>query len=89
MGLGAMLTSQILRNEITVEQARASLLHYHRRKARPKESKRTMAEIKELAILQAIERNRHNLLAAARELGISRNSIYRHARKLGMLRSQV
>ena len=91
MSLGDMLTSQILRNEITVEQARGALLRYHHRKARPGkevEAPQTMAEIEQVAILRAIERNHGNFTTAAKELGISKNKMYRHARTLGMLRGQ-
>lgn len=75
-----MLTEQILKNEITVEQAQFALLSYYRRVKPP-----TLEEVERNAILDAMERNADNLRAAAEELDVSRNTLYRKLRQINAL----
>lgn len=76
------LTVQILRGDITVEQARGALLEYHYRHTRKAvvQVVETMAEIEAHAIADAMNRNGDNVEATAKELNISRTTLYRKIR---------
>lgn len=76
------LTVQILRGEITVEQARDILLDYHYRNARKPavHSPETLAQIEDHAIADSMRRNDGNVDVVARELNMSRSTLYRRLR---------
>ncbi|MGB3546882.1 MAG: helix-turn-helix domain-containing protein [Saprospiraceae bacterium] len=45
---------------------------------------RTLQELEETAVRHALDRNRGNLAAAARDLGITRSALYRRLDKYGI-----
>lgn len=71
-----LLTDRIVNHGLPVEEARAILLRrcYAKRLARPK---KTLAEIERETIQECLDRHDGNVSEAARELGISRVTVYR------------
>lgn len=81
MSVADLLTTQILRGDITVEQAQKALMAYAHR-VRPKLEGKTLAEIEDHAICAALIRHDDDVMAAALELGISRTTLYRRLGKV-------
>lgn len=81
MSIGKLLTRQITHHDMPVEQAQNLLLENARKEARKalhaKETHKTLAQINGDAIKSALDRNDHNVGRAAKELDVSKNTIYR------------
>lgn len=80
MGLADYLTTQICRGDITVEQAQNSLLAYAHRHNKAAGPPQTLIEIEARAIADSMQRNDDNVEHVAKELGISRTTLYRKIR---------
>lgn len=78
MSLAKLLTRQIVRGELPVEEAQQILLASARRKDGPN----TLAQIIGHAIESALQRNDHNVYWAAKELHVSKDTIYRWLRRV-------
>jgi len=70
--IGELLTKQIVAGDITVEQAQQSFISYYRRR-KPE----TLFEIERRAILNSFDRNDGHKSLIAKELDISRATLYR------------
>ncbi len=69
----------------TLEPWHLPLDRSHDRTPAPAESRPGMAGVQAAALQRALERHRGNVTAAARQLGVARSTVYRMAKRMGLV----